>query len=433
MNMKIKRALFILAAAAVTVICAVIIVAGVGELLGRPEASDIRAEDPDESTDISGVRENEKGEAAMEPEGQEQENASRHTEDSKDNGVEEILQNMTIEEKAAQLFIVTPESLTGGPTVTEADDTLEEAYRSLPAGGFIMMQGNIISPEQITELNSRLEEMSLETVGVIPFLSVDEEGGTVTRIASNDSFPVEDVGNMSEIGAAGDSRKAYEAGAYIGKYLRDYGFNLDFAPYADVWNNPENMVVRYRSFSSDPGTASEMTAAAVQGFHSSGIWTALKHFPGHGATAEDSHEGFAWSDRTLDELRQCEFLPFEAGIEAGSEFVMAGHISVPEAAGEDTPASLSEKVISGILRDELGYDGIVVTDAMNMGAVTEHYSSAESAVMAVQAGADVILMPSDLQSAYQGILDAVQEGKITEDRLDESVRRILELKTEKDI
>ena len=340
---------------------------------------------------------------------------------------------MTIEEKAAQLFIVTPESLTGGPTVTEADDTLEEAYRSLPAGGFIMMQGNIISPEQITELNSRLEEMSLETVGVIPFLSVDEEGGTVTRIASNDSFPVEDVGNMSEIGAAGDSRKAYEAGAYIGKYLRDYGFNLDFAPDADVWNNPENTVVRYRSFSSDPGTASEMTAAAIQGFHSSGIWTALKHFPGHGATAEDSHEGFAWSDRTLDELRQCEFLPFEAGIEAGSEFVMAGHISVPEAAGEDTPASLSEKVISGILRDELGYDGIVVTDAMNMGAVTEHYSSAESAVMAVQAGADVILMPSDLQSAYQGILDAVQEGKITEDRLDESVRRILELKTEKDI
>lgn len=431
--MKIKRALFILAAAAVTVICAVIIVAGVGELLGRPEASDIRAEDPDESTDISGVRENEKGEAAMEPEGQEQENASRQTEDSKDNGVEEILQNMTIEEKAAQLFIVTPESLTGGPTVTEADDTLEEAYRSLPAGGFIMMQGNIISPEQITELNSRLEEMSLETVGVIPFLSVDEEGGTVTRIASNDSFPVEDVGNMSEIGAAGDSRKAYEAGAYIGKYLRDYGFNLDFAPDADVWNNLENTVVRYRSFSSDPGTASEMTAAAIQGFHSSGIWTALKHFPGHGATAEDSHEGFAWSDRTLDELRQCEFLPFEAGIEAGSEFVMAGHISVPEAAGEDTPASLSEKVISGILRDELGYDGIVVTDAMNMGAVTEHYSSAESAVMAVQAGADVILMPSDLQSAYQGILDAVQEGKITEDRLDESVRRILELKTEKDI
>ena len=335
--MKIKRALFILAAAAVTVICAVIIVAGVGELLGRPEASDIRAEDPDESTDISGVRENEKGEAAMEPEGQEQENASRQTEDSKDNGVEEILQNMTIEEKAAQLFIVTPESLTGGPTVTEADDTLEEAYRSLPAGGFIMMQGNIISPEQITELNSRLEEMSLETVGVIPFLSVDEEGGTVTRIASNDSFPVEDVGNMSEIGAAGDSRKAYEAGAYIGKYLRDYGFNLDFAPDADVWNNPENTVVRYRSFSSDPGTASEMTAAAIQGFHSSGIWTALKHFPGHGATAEDSHEGFAWSDRTLDELRQCEFLPFEAGIEAGSDFVMAGHISVPEAAGEDTP------------------------------------------------------------------------------------------------
>ena len=290
------------------------------------------------------------------------------------------------------------------------------------------MQGNITSPEQIIQFNSDLDQLGRQMTGMPPFLAVDEEGGTVVRIAGNEAFPVENVGNMSEVGASSDRNVAYETGAYIGGYLVQYGFNVDFAPDADVWVNPYNEVVRYRAFSSDPYIAADMVSGAVEGFHSAGICTALKHFPGHGATAEDSHAGFAYSPRTLEELRECEFLPFQAGIDAGSEFVMVGHITLPEVTGTDTPSTLSGAVVTEILRDEMGYDGILITDAMNMGAIAQNYSSADAAVLAVEAGMDMILMPVDFQEAYQGILTAVQDGRITEERLDESVRRIIELK-----
>ncbi|HJD45546.1 MAG TPA: glycoside hydrolase family 3 protein [Candidatus Mediterraneibacter norfolkensis] len=341
---------------------------------------------------------------------------------------ESAIDKMSLEEKVAQLFIVTPEALTGGAALTSVDSTLESAYGDCPAGGFILMQGNIETPEQVKELNEDLLEMSREQTGLIPFLGVDEEGGTVARIASDPDFPVENAGNMSDIGKTEDPSKAYQAGAYIGSYLREYGFNVDFAPDADVWSNEANTVVRYRAFSSDPSVAAEMTAAETEGLMGEGIWSVLKHFPGHGNTTEDSHDGFAYSEKTLEELRQCEFLPFEAGIRAGSPFVMVGHISLPEVTGDDLPASLSKTIITELLRGELEFDGVVVTDAMNMGAIAEHYSSAEAAVMAVQAGADMILMPADFEAAYNGILQAVQEGQITEERLDRSVERILDLK-----
>ncbi len=343
---------------------------------------------------------------------------------------EETLAGMSLEEKAAQLFIITPDTLAGGETVTQADRNFEEAYRERPVGGFIMMSENIRSPEQISALNRDLLTLGREVSGIVPFLSVDEEGGTVTRIASNESFGLTDAGNMSDIGSRGDPQAAYEVCAYIGGYLKEYGFNLDFAPDADVWNNEENTVVRYRAFSSDAKEAAEMTAKAVEGFHSQEICTALKHFPGHGATSEDSHQGFAWSDRTLEELRECEYLPFQAGIDAGSEFVMVGHISVPEVTGDDTPASLSKEIVTDLLREELDYQGIVITDAMNMGAISEHYSSRESAVAAIEAGVDMILMPSDFYSALEGITEAVENGTIAEERLDQSVMRILQLKAE---
>ena len=203
---------------------------------------------------------------------------------------------------------------------------------------------------------------------------------------------------------------------------------MDFAPDADVWSNPANEVVRYRAFGSDAQLVSSMVSEAVDGFHSAGICTSLKHFPGHGGTSEDSHDNFAYSDRSLEELRSCEFLPFQAGIEAGSEFVMVGHITLPQIAESDTPATLSKTVVTDILRGELGYTGIVITDAMNMGAIAQNYSADRAAVQAVQAGIDMILMPSDFYSAYQGILDAVKNGEITEQRLDESVKRIIDLK-----
>lgn len=341
---------------------------------------------------------------------------------------EQILSGMTLEEKAAQLFIVTPEALSGEESTTQAGEQLTGAFQTYPVGGFIMMSGNVASPQQIVEFNSALEDISIQTTGLKPFLSVDEEGGTVVRVAGNEMFPVENVGNMSDIAAEGNPDRAYEVGAYIGTYLAGYGFNVDFAPDADVWTNPSNEVVRYRAFGSDAQTAASMVARAVEGFHSAGVCTSLKHFPGHGATAEDSHEGFAYSQRTLEELRTCEFLPFQAGIEAGSEFVMVGHITLPQVTGDGLPSSLSGAVVTDLLRTELGYEGIIITDAMNMGAIAENYSAADAAVRAIQAGIDVILMPSDFYGAYQGILDAVQTGTLTEERLDESVERIIELK-----
>ena len=423
MNMKIKMRF---AAIIVVIVIAICVTVGVAVWRMPGSESDIQTECANTEQASENDSDEESSRDTRVPE--EYRDKETHQDNNGNSHIEEILKNMTIEEKAAQLFIVTPETVTGESVLTEIDSSFVNAYKEFPVGGFIMMQENIISPEQITEMNGRLLEIGSETTGVIPFISVDEEGGTVARIASNENFPVYNVGNMSDIGIEGSTQKAYEAASYIGSYLTDYGFNLDFAPDADVWINPENTVVKYRSFSSDPQIASELTAAAVKGFHNGGIWTTLKHFPGHGATVEDSHEGFARSDRNLNELRQCEFLPFEYGIKEKSEFVMVGHISVPEASGENIPASLSETVVSDFLRGELKYDGIIITDAMNMGAISEYYSSSEAAVMAVQAGVDMILMPSDFQAARKGILDAVRDGRILEERLDESVRRILELK-----
>nr|WP_294464946.1 glycoside hydrolase family 3 protein [uncultured Sellimonas sp.] len=342
--------------------------------------------------------------------------------------IDQKLEELTLQEKIAQMFMITPDALTGVDGTWNPGEVTETAYKERPVGGLIMMENNLVSADQIRTWNDAITGFSKETVGLVPFLSVDEEGGTVARIAGNAAFGIENVGNMSEIGASGDSQEAYQAGVTIGTYLKDLGFNMDFAPVADVWTNPENTVLQYRSFGSDPKVVSEMVSEAVKGFHSQGICTTVKHFPGHGGTSGDSHEGSVFLNSTKEELEACEFLPFQAAIEEGTEFVMVGHISLPNILNDNTPASLSEEVVTEMLREDLGFDGIVITDAMNMGAIADNYTSAEAAVQAVQAGVDMILMPQDFEDAYQGILSAVNSGTISEDRIDESVRRILEVK-----
>lgn len=340
---------------------------------------------------------------------------------------EEQIAQISLEEKVAQMFFVTPDALTGYP-VTEVDEVLQSTYWNCPVGGVIMMQPNIISPEQITALNQQLQGLSLERTGFPVFLGVDEEGGNVARIASLENFPVENVGNMKEVGAQGDIKNAHRVGNYIATYLKSYGFNVDFAPVADVWIEPENTVVQERAFSNDPDLAGAMVAECVKGFQEKNIATALKHFPGHGATTADSHQGAAYSYRNLEDLRQCEFVPFRSGIEAGSEFVMLGHIALPTITGNEIPATLSAQIGAQLLREELKYDGIVITDAMNMGAIVNYYSASDAAIFAVQSGVDMILMPSDFWTAYQGVLDAVKDGRIQEKQIDTSVKRILRLK-----
>ena len=341
---------------------------------------------------------------------------------------QQVVAGMTLEDKLAQTFVITPEALTGYANVTAAGDTTREAYNSRPVGGIIYMQENLLGTEQVTEMLTNMQNIAIERTGLPAFLSVDEEGGTVTRIAGNEAFGVNDVGNMSDIGATGDSQNAYNAGSTIGGYLKNLGFNVDFAPVADVLTNSANTAIGTRSFGSDANVVADMVSAELEGLLSQGVYGVVKHFPGHGGTDGDSHDGAVTLDKTLEELTAAELVPFQRAVDDGVSFVMVGHISVPQVVGDNTPASLSQRMVTGVLREQLGYQGIVITDAMNMAAVTNSYTADQAAVMAVNAGVDMILMPQDYETAYNGLLAAVQDGTITQERIDESVVRIVKIK-----
>lgn len=348
--------------------------------------------------------------------------------DSADDVTEYIAQ-MTLEEKVAQLFIIQPEALMKDvDTVTAAGEMTQKAIDQIPVGGFIYLDDNLQSREQVKTMLEHVQSYSIERTGLPMFLSVDEEGGTVARISGAGRFDVPRLPDMSVIGARGDVDEAYEVGKTIGVYLNDMGFNVDFAPVADVLTNQENQVVKKRAFGSDPGLVSDMALAVARGLKEQDICPVYKHFPGHGGTAADTHEGYAYVDKSIEELEEQDLVPFRKAISDGAEMIMVGHISLPEATGDDTPASMSSVIITDLLRTKLGYDGLVVTDALNMGAVTEQYTSAQAAVQTILAGGDLVLMPVDFEAAYEGVLDAVKSGTISEERVDESLRRILRLK-----
>lgn len=340
----------------------------------------------------------------------------------------ELLENMTLEQKTAQLFFVTPEQLTGYAQVTAAGKASKEAYVNCPVGGLIYFKDNLQTPEQVKAMLEHMEQYSREAVGVPVFLGVDEEGGTVSRIGSQEAFGVAKVPDMAAIGSTGDVNEGYEAGKYIGGYLSELGFNLDFAPVADVLSNSDNTSMAKRTFGTDAKTAADFSTAFARGMKEQGLCSVLKHFPGQGSVSGDTHDGFAATDKTLDQLLENDLIPFKRGIEDGADMIMAAHIAVPSVTGDNTPSSLSKDMITGILRERMGYDKVVVTDALNMGAVAEHYNSDVAAVMAVQAGADLLLMPKDFKAAYDGVLSAVKDGRISEERLNQSVLRILKLK-----
>ena len=357
---------------------------------------------------------------------QENENQS---EENTQHRVEELLSSLSLEEKVAQLFVVLPEQLIGNVScVTAAGEATREAINNRPVGGIVYLESNLVSTQQTKTMLQNVQQYSMDRLNFPMFLCVDEEGGQVTRLAGKAGFDLPVYDNMSVIGRKGDTEQAYQMGESIGQYLYDLGFNMDFAPGADVLTNPNNQVVRYRSFGSDPEMVKNMTDAVSRGLASKKILATYKHFPGHGNTAADTHAGYAYSDKTKEELYQCELIPFIQGIEDEVPFIMMGHISLPNVVGDDTPASLSKTIVTDLLIDELGYKGIIITDALNMGAVSQQYSSAQAAVKALNAGVDMLLMPADFNAAYQGVLAAVQSGEISEERIDESVEKILKTK-----
>ena len=344
--------------------------------------------------------------------------------------VDEIVSAMTLEQKVAQLFVVRPEALTGVSVQTAAGDATRQALEAMPVGGICYFAANLLDSDQTREMLSNTARYSEEITGLPMFLCVDEEGGTVSRVGGNPGFGVDNVGNMCDVGATGDTDYARQVAKHIGTYLQYLGFNVDFAPDADIANNPRG-TMGLRSFGSTADVVAPMVAAQVEGFAEGGVLCSAKHFPGIGGAAGDSHDGRIYSEKTLDEIRAEELRPFRAAIEADVPFIMVGHLSLPNVTGDNDPATLSSEIVTDLLRNELGYQGIIITDSMGMGAATDSLGVERLGVEPLKAGVDMVLMPADLHAAYQGVLDAVAAGELTEERIDESVRRVVQTKLDR--
>lgn len=339
--------------------------------------------------------------------------------------VQEIMESMTLRQKVGQLFIVRPDALDFTQTQEQIDDAKEKgvlelteamrtALEQYPVGGVAFFGKNIETPEQLRRFTAQLKAAE----GLPLFLAVDEEGGRVARLANSEGF------DLPKYASASETEDAAEMGRTIGAYLKDYGFNMDFAPVADVNSNPDNPVIGKRAFSDDAQTVRQQAAAMAAGLQENGIMPVYKHFPGHGDTAEDSHAELAVVHKTLQQLQQLEWVPYE---NQKLPAVMVAHVAAPEA-GVEGPASLSDTAITQWLRGLLGHEGLVITDSLSMSAITKAYSPSEACVKAIEAGADILLMPGSLREAMDGVEDAVKSGRISEERLDESVCRILTAK-----
>ena len=337
--------------------------------------------------------------------------------------VQSCIDDMSLEDKVAGLFMVTPESITGVDKAIKAGDGTKEALEKYPVGGIIYFAQNIQSESQIKEMVANTVSYSKYPL----FVAVDEEGGRVARIQS--SLKLEATDPAQTIGESGDNSVAYDTYAKIGERLVEYGFNLDLAPVADVLTNDANKAIGDRSFGSDPAVVSGMVTSAVQALGEKGVYSCLKHFPGQGSVGDDTHEGMAVTDRSADDMKNTDIAPFLAGIDAGADMVMVGHFICPSLTeDETTPCSLSKAVMTDLLRGEYGYNGVIITDALSMTAISEYYSADEAAIKALKAGADMILMPEDFETAYNGVLEAVKDGTIDEKRIDDSLARVYRVK-----
>lgn len=351
--------------------------------------------------------------------------------DSIESQINYYLNKLTLEEKICQMFVVHPEKLVNNTSAyTVADEVTKAAINKYPVGGVVYFDANVQSESQVKTMLANTQAYSLDRIGLPMFLCVDEEGGKVARIAGSGRFNVPVFDNMCVIGAAENVNMAYNVGDSIGGYLSELGFNVDFAPVADVLSNPANTVVQLRSFGSNPVLVSDMTLAVSKGLNKRGVYSTYKHFPGHGATEGDTHEGYAYTSKNLEQLKACELLPFQKAIDNGADFVMVGHISAPAVTGDNTPASLSLYMITEVLRKQMGYNGIVITDSMRMKAIMDNYPANEAVIKAVEAGVDIVLMPDNLEQAFNAVLSAVKSGRISENRINESVTRILRIKLE---
>lgn len=336
---------------------------------------------------------------------------------------QEYLATMTLEEKLWQMFFVTPEALTDVNTATRAGDATREALEGRPVGGVVYFAKNLENREQAVTMLANTQSYTK-----IPlFLAVDEEGGSVSRIGANEALGVAPVGSMGSYGEAGDPAKLYNDLSALASGMRELGFNMNFAPVADV-RGGSGSVIGDRAFSEDFEVCAALVPIAVTAMEDNGVFSCLKHFPGYGSNLVDDHNASAMIGKPLEDLEAVDLLPFAAGLEKGASFVMVSHVSYPSVTGTTDPADLSADIVTELLREKMRFRGVIITDAQNMAAITEKYSSGEAALAAIQAGCDMVLMPANLMEAYEALLAAVEAGTLTEARVDESVLRILTAK-----
>ncbi|WP_347815201.1 beta-N-acetylhexosaminidase [Rossellomorea sp. DA94] len=329
-----------------------------------------------------------------------------------------LISDMTLDEKIGQMLVA-------GVNGTQMDEPTKNLIQKHKVGGFIFFSDHLKGPEQTVQFLNQLKEANADNP--LPLLlSVDEEGGNVTRLPGRlEHFPTN-----QKIGNANDPDVSYEVGTTLGKGLKEFGFNLDFAPVLDVNSNPNNPIIGDRSFSPDPDIVSELGIQTMKGIQSQNILSSIKHFPGHGDTSVDSHLALPVVNKSLQELESLELIPFKRAIDDGADLVMVAHILLPEL--DDTyPSSLSEAIVTDLLRKKLNFKGVVITDDMTMKAVADNYGMGEAAVLSVKAGSDLILIAHDAQkavTAMEALKSAVKNGEISEERIDESVKRIINLK-----
>ena len=285
----------------------------------------------------------------------------------------------------------------------------------------VTISQNMQDAAQFTEMVSNTTLYSRYAL----FTCVAEEGGSSTSLEK--AGLADKTDSEQAMGTGADAAKAYEASGKIADSMLTYGLNLNFAPVADL-ATVQDSYLKDASYGSDAALAASFVTSAVQGMQEKGISSCLKYFPGAADMKEDPAKGMASSERTAEQLAAEEFTVFKAGIDAGADMVMVGHVAVPALTGDNTPCSLSSAVITDKLRNELSFNGVIITDAMNKGAITEYYEADEAAILALKAGCDMILCPDDFEKAYNGVLEAVQNGTISEERINDSLRRIYRIK-----
>lgn len=338
--------------------------------------------------------------------------------------VQAVLATLSLEERVGQLIMpALPPDARGAPMVGP-DHVALARLRSLAPGGVILFGDNLVSREQTEELIEAIQAGSR-----LPLIvAIDQEGGVVSRLASAPAISATPIPSAARVGLAEDPLLAEAVARIVGSELAALGFTMNFAPVADLRTTPDNPITRSRSFGVDPDRVSPLVAATVRGLQAENVSAVVKHFPGHGASSVDTHVAPATIEFGLDRLLDHELRPFVAGIDAGADGVMVGHLSVPAVTGSSLPATLSAALTTDLLRLRLRFDGVIVTDSLVMGALAGVPGETPVGLRAFEAGADMLLLPPDPDALRDAILAAVRSGDLSEERIDASVARILRIK-----